>query len=342
MNRDDIEARAAVLERLSAPGAALDSEAPTATTNNRQFYYGRGRPTPERIETHEQLLAAYRAQYPDAAAGGHAIVMAGPSGAGKSRALEQTIIGRTGIPAEQWLVLDADQMKDLLLDQAQRDGTYEHLILEQLRALPGGPVLPRELAALVHEESSALIKQLQRQSIRDGLNVVIDGTLANRHKADQLFEQLQDAGYTVHVASINVTQAQSLERARDRWEHGNDLATLPADHRDHDPLGGRLVPPAFVATLYDGADREASRCETNATAIAYDHDHVIQLIRLDGVTGQTRGDYRREKSGGPLLDCEHWKAHQTRAIDFPARPTTPTPAHAHDHDSDSDSGRGGG
>lgn len=336
MNRDDVESRAALLERLSTPGAALDSEAPTATINNRQFYTENGRLTRERATTHKELLAAYRQQYPGVKADGHAIVMAGPSGAGKSRALEQTIIGRTGIPLEQWLVLDADEMKDLLLDQAQRDGTYEQLIPEELRDVPGGPVLPRELAALVHEESSALIKQLQRQSIRDGLNIVIDGTLANRQKADQLLDQLQEAGYTVYVASINVTETQSLERARSRWEHGNDRAALPHDHPDYDPLGGRWVPPAFVTTLYDGADREVSRCETNATAIAYDHGHVAQLIRLDGATGQTRGDYRRERPGNPLLDREQWKARQPRATDFPTpvRHSSPSPTH------DRDGGRG--
>ncbi|WAM19527.1 hypothetical protein [Rhodococcus sp. JS3073] len=56
--------------------------------------------------------------------------------------------------------LDADVAKDHLIEQALRDGDYAEILGTELA--DGAPLAPRELAALVHDESTALIDQIRR------------------------------------------------------------------------------------------------------------------------------------------------------------------------------------
>ncbi|WP_185038646.1 zeta toxin family protein [Rathayibacter sp. PhB127] len=110
-----------------------------------------------------------------------AIFLAGPPGAGKTTALDE-LLASTRTTAADWRILNADDVKDLLLRRALEDGSYEsHLTPPDVAAVEadGEKVWPRERAALVHEESSMVIKRARDQSVRRGENVVVDGTLAS-------------------------------------------------------------------------------------------------------------------------------------------------------------------
>lgn len=82
----------------------------------------------------------------------------------RTRSLLKT---RTG--PEHWLAISADDFKDVLLTQALRDGSYDsHLVPDEVRELEavGEKFYPRELAALVHNESSILSKKATNEALK--------------------------------------------------------------------------------------------------------------------------------------------------------------------------------
>lgn len=283
MDHAQLNRRAEVLEHLSADGGPLTSTAPTATINNPAFYGRTGLPTPQRRRVQREILQKYQDQYPRVEAARQAIVMAGPPGAGKSTALE-SVITATGISREKWIPLDADEVKKLLLDQAQADGTLEAMVPHKLRA-EGIKPYPAELASLVHEESSQLVKRLQNLAIQRGWNVIIDGTLANEGKSDALLTSLGENGYTVHMVVVDIPLADSKKRIRSRWEHG-----IAEAEKGNNLEGGRWVPPAFAESVFPSDDPQHSRCYANATALAQKHPHVLRLICRDGMAGKITSD----------------------------------------------------
>jgi hypothetical protein len=112
-------------------------------------------------------------------------LLAGPPGAGKSTA-QAALIQATWTQPEHWLPINADDFKDELLQQARQDGSYDsYLVPEEVRALEaaGEKFYPRELAALVHTESSILAKKARNETLESGMNVITDGTLGNEKQA---------------------------------------------------------------------------------------------------------------------------------------------------------------
>lgn len=294
MDRAELDRRAEVLERLSAEGGPLSNTAPTATINNRNFYGRSGQPTPKRRRMQSEILRKYQKQYPEVEAGGQAIVMAGPPGAGKSTAKADAITA-TVISREKWINLDADEVKKLLLEQARIDGTLQAMVPPELSA-EGIDPYPAEMASLVHEESSQLVKRLQNLAIRRKWNVIIDGTLANEVKSDALLTIMRDNGYTVHMVVVDISLADSKERIRDRWEKG----VIQAEE-GHDFNEGRWVPRIFAESMFFPDDLQHSRCHANAISLAKKHSHVLRLICRDGMTDKIVSDHRRDKSGGRLF-----------------------------------------
>lgn len=67
-------------------------------------------------------------------AGHKAIVLIGPPASGKSTILN-LMIGRN---KSDWMVVDADEIKDLLLEEAMRDGSYDQIVPAEVRALEAG------------------------------------------------------------------------------------------------------------------------------------------------------------------------------------------------------------
>lgn len=102
-----------------------------------------------------------------------------------------------GSERDHYLVIDADEFKQLLLHEAQRDGTYETLIKPdeiRNREAHGEQFFPLELSSLVHEESSLLAKAQRERAIEQGKNIVVDTVLSSEHSAQRLGQQLTEAG----------------------------------------------------------------------------------------------------------------------------------------------------
>jgi hypothetical protein len=180
-----------------------------------------------------------------------AIVTAGPPGSGKTTLLHAQVPTLTN-----YRILDADIVKDYLIDQALSDGIYNHLLSRRLA--DGHCISPRELAPLVHRESTALIDQMRQICVGRGENVVIEGTLTWSGQGPQIFGELAASRYTsVEVFGVETDRATAHAQALSRWWGGRQLWINGTD-----PLGGRFMPPGFIDMCYSATAR--SVCSANA------------------------------------------------------------------------------
>ncbi|MGT2464131.1 zeta toxin family protein [Sinomonas atrocyanea] len=317
-------AHRAHLERLCADGGPLTAHSRHATTQNPEWFnVRRQQPRAERRTLHNEILAVFVAANPQVRRDRRAIVLAGPPGAGKSTALAE-LVARARIRPEHWLPVDPDHFKDALLQQALADGSYEsYLVPEEVRELEaaGERFWPRELASLVHNESSILAKKAIRDALERGDNLIIDGTLSGEKNARAQFEALEAAGYEVMLSDVETTQEISEARTLGRWERGY----LAAEDGQDAVLGGRWVPLSIPASLYTEPAARESVCAANAATIAKDFGCVSEyaLYRVADAASAPVPAARKGRAsrGGPLVDGETLDAVRAAATARPVRPT---------------------
>lgn len=267
------------LRDFSRADGPLRAEAPTATTKWPDIYVA-DNPTSARRAFQRAILE--RIPQPDGMENPVIIVTAGPPAAGKTRAVDSEVV-RSGIPQDQWVLADPDRLKDRILEALVADGTYrERLLPRQVieREDVGEIFFRREMASLVHEESSQLNKDLIRRTLLDGSCLVMDGVLANEAKARYALKRIAvtDADYTVSLVVVDCTREVSKIRGRRRWERGYrqalDAVNQGAD-RDQQP-GGRFVPSEF-RTLVFPPGRSTSASVSVALAMAWEFPIVTSF-----------------------------------------------------------------
>lgn len=261
------------VDRLSHPGQALAQDSENITVRNPDWFYQYGdgpmKPKPRRRKLHEQLKEQYRRQWPHAQKQRRAVILAGAPGAGKSTLLTELL----GEHLQNYLVLDADEFKELLLRQAQADGSYEATIKPdevKRREAAGEEFFPLELATLVHEESSQLSTALRSECIADGLNIVVDKVLHSADGARQLISELDNAGYRVEIIEVRVPFEVSQQRITERWEEAYAASLEGADD-----LGARWVPYQFARKVFD-APGDKSKPEVIAQTLAFESPAVLR------------------------------------------------------------------
>jgi predicted kinase len=156
-----------------------------------------------------------------------AIIAGGLGGAGKS-----TVLSRfAGIDLSQYLIINPDNVKE---EMAKRGLIPE---VEGLSTM--------EASDLVHEESSAVAKQLAHKALADGKNIVWDITMSSRATTERRISDLRAAGYMVDGLFVDIPVETSVRRADSRHREGED------DYRAGKGLGGRYVPAEVIRTQGD-------------------------------------------------------------------------------------------
>lgn len=203
-----------------------------------------------RAKVRQALIEKYLAQGDSTKidrGGRFAVYTAGPPGVGKS-----TFVN-THAKFATYRQVDSDDLKDLLLRQALSDGTFD-LLLGSL--LPDGkPLAPRELAGLVHHESTMLADDVRERCMARGENVVVHGTMQwCGYPAEALGRLMAHRYRRLDVISIEAPIDVVLDQARARWWTGRHEAGL----------GGRFTPEQAIREMYDAATTGLSRCRKNA------------------------------------------------------------------------------
>jgi predicted kinase len=313
----DAQRHAARLQELSRPGGPLAADTRYASVRNTAWFTANGRPRSERRQLHARLLEQWRDAAPDVARDRQALLLAGPPGAGKSTA-QNELAHTLGVPLERWRVINSDDFKDLLLETALADGSIAQLTPPELRELEaqGERFWPRELAAIVHDEAAQLVSRATAETIANGENLIVDGTLSNPEKARQLTDRLHQAGYTVRIASVDGPQHVIDQRISHRWRTDYLAAEEGIATGSAAKLGGRWVPSEVANRLYDRP--EESRCATVARELSTSHpaifDHYAYRVeRADGAPAQITHTGRSHAGGAPLSGDELATARLTQA-----------------------------
>ncbi|WP_083954803.1 MULTISPECIES: zeta toxin family protein [unclassified Rhodococcus (in: high G+C Gram-positive bacteria)] len=270
MHSELLEAVAAQLEALCIPGQPLDKNGPRSST--------RARDALSRSRTRMNIVEMYLSEQTDVAVGRQflALATAGPPAAGKSSSIE-----RRELAGQGWRVVDADRVKDYLLRDALDQGFYDDL-LDQVLA-DGHRLMPRELATLVHTESTVIVDAITERCLGIGENVVLEGTFSWPGLGRRLLAELAEADYQKLTildveAPVDITKARALGR----WWRGRETAL-----RGGDDFGGRFTPAFVIDALYSGA--VSTVCARNARA-AFDDPLAADIPTVELLIENWGGD----------------------------------------------------
>ena len=303
---DELRARvAAQLDALAGPDGPLATNSPRSTLADPGNYH-RGRPTLDREDFRAEVTAAFLTRQTAVRREGKAALLtAGPPGAGKSSALD-----RFGLTDDGWRRLDADVLKEFIVDDAARSGRYDDLLSHRLA--DGHPVMPAELASLAHVESLSLLDEIRAGCLARGENVIIEGTLIWAPAGGLLLNELLDHDYAdVTVVDVEVSAATAHERATQRWWDGRQDRIESGSG-----LGGRFTPAGAIDRAYTPG-QVRSVCAANARALfdspAARDVAVMHLQVLDSTDPHGPVEERYERRSGVLQP--HRRPEQPRLQD---------------------------
>lgn len=176
---------------------------------------------PERLKLHQDIINRFTADVPKAAEGQElqAIVMMGATASGKSSIANG--IDKSGL----FVLMNADEVKEHIPEYKEAVGASA-----------------RNAAAMVHEESSLLAKQIRDKAIANRQNIVIDATGKDADKFEKQLMILKKAGYKIHLIMPDLDPETGMKRA-----------LMRAEKR------GRYVPPQFVKEAYENVPKNFPR-----------------------------------------------------------------------------------
>lgn len=117
----------------------------------------------------------------------------------------------------------------------------------------------RQAAALAHENSSRLSKEVFAAARDNGLNVLMDGTGANADKYIKQMEDLKSKGYQVTLLAQHVPEEVGVKRAMDRADRSGRYVPEEFIKHAYEVIPGnfeRLAQVADRATLNDGESNQ--------------------------------------------------------------------------------------
>lgn len=222
----------------------LSTNAPTATINNPAWFkhtQGALIVTESRKDLHFCIYETLLAGYQPAQQTPTAILLAGPPGSGKSTSLNTIFASQdnqitNGLDRSDFVVIDADEIKSLLIDQARKDGTLESFIKSQAihQREAGGEIFSDlDFSSLVHAESSLIADNLTKRAIQNNYNVIIDQVGAKEVSVRDSVNLLKDNGFSISVVKISASREFSLASTYSRyarsWLEGKTARRVPTE-----------------------------------------------------------------------------------------------------------------
>lgn len=299
MSYEQADAHYAILQSLKDQGL-FDPSGPHATISNPQWFRASNRARFMRSLMHEEItrhiLNGTLGQYnrgehipsdfptpPRQVDHPIAILLAGPPGSGKSTAKREVfgeIEGKpadtsitSGLPPSDFVLIDVDEIKTSLINQARTDGSLDTFIKpEQVKELEhqGEIFSDLDFASLVHNESSLIGNNAKRQAIKQRCHIVFDQVCASSRQTQTLVNKLAEAGYSVRVVELQATRELSEKSIfnryrRDQAEHGT----------------GRYVPTEVLSSVYttDPHGNEVSRPQRTIDKLLAQHPCKIDAAR---------------------------------------------------------------
>lgn len=222
----------------------LSTNAPTATINNPAWFkhtQGALIVTESRKDLHFCIYETLLAGYQPAQQTPTAILLAGPPGSGKSTSLNTIFASQdnqitNGLDRSDFVVIDADEIKSLLIDQARKDGTLETFIKSEAihQRISGGEAFSDlDFSSLVHAESSLIADNLTKRAIQNNYNVIIDQVGAKEVSVREYVNLLKDNGFSISVVKISASREFSLASTYSRyarsWLEGKTARRVPTE-----------------------------------------------------------------------------------------------------------------
>lgn len=179
--------------------------------------------TPERAALHREIVdhlisEAIAAGVP---AERKAIMSGGMGGSGKGY-----ILGKL-VDKSQYITIDPDHVKEQMLQRGMGPD------------IPG--LQPMESATFIHEESSHISKMLTAQVAAQGLNAVLDTTMATEDSTRKRVNLMIDHGYDVEAVFADVPLHVTEESAMKRYLDASRVYQATGKG-----FGGRLVIPSYL------------------------------------------------------------------------------------------------
>lgn len=222
----------------------LSTNAPTATINNPAWFkhtQGALIATESRKDLHFCIYETLLAGYQPAQQTPTAILLAGPPGSGKSTSLNTIFASQdnqitNGLDRSDFVVIDADEIKSLLIDQARKDGTLESFIKSEAihQRISGGEAFSDlDFSSLVHAESSLIADNLTKRAIQNNYNVIIDQVGAKEVSVREYVNLLKDNGFSISAVKISASREFSLASTYSRyarsWLEGKTARRVPTE-----------------------------------------------------------------------------------------------------------------
>jgi predicted ABC-type ATPase len=241
--REHAERTTDVQDRLvKAHAADLASDHQHTTDPDRQQW------TAERDRIHGEIVNDIYGEAFAVPCDYKAIIAGGLGGAGKSTVLSTQV----DIDRSQYLTINPDDIKEVM---ARRGLVPE---IERLS--------PMEASDLVHEESSAIAKQLAHRAQLEGKNLIWDITMSSQETTRERIDDLRSAGYTqINAIFVDIPIETSISRTQARHREGHDKWCAG------EGLGGRFVPPEVIQRQADPDWGSKNRKTFEATKTTVDN-----------------------------------------------------------------------